>query len=292
DSRVTAALAGTTRHRRAERVRTRPGRSAAAGPATRYPSRPTPEGRPPRGSTRPAIRAEHRRGSSGPGVTGRMRRVNGDSPSSAAEARHASGRQAALAAMAAYAPGAAAGRSTIVLVEGASDRAALSALAARAGRRLHDEGAFIVPMGGATNIGHFLDLLGPRGLGIRVAGLCDAAEEPGFRRGLQRAGLGSVQGRGDLERAGFFVCVADLEDELIRALGTARTEQLVEEQGELDSFRILQQQPAQRNRTQDQQLHRFMGSRGGRKIHYARLLAERLDRTCIPKPLERLLAFI
>jgi len=222
-----------------------------------------------------------------------MQRVDGDARLSAtATPRQASGRQAALAALAAYAPGAVAGESTIVLVEGASDQAAIDVLAARTGRRLHDEGVFVVPMGGATNIGHFLDALGPQGIGLRVAGLCDAAEEPDFRRGLQRAGMGPVQSRSDLERAGFFVCVADLEDELIRSLGTAATLQVVEEQGELGSFRTLQQQPAQRNRTPEQQLHRFMGTRGGRKLHYARLLAEALDHKLVPRPLDRLLAFV
>jgi len=80
---------------------------------------------------------------------------------------------------------------TVVLVEGFSDRCALEALAARGGRDLNREGVSIVPMGGATNIGHLLDVFGPRGLGVRLAGLCDAAEEPDFRRGLQRAGLGA-----------------------------------------------------------------------------------------------------
>lgn len=221
--------------------------------------------------------------------------------------RKVGGRTAAQAAVSAYAPGVSAGEGTVVLVEGMSDHAALTALAARSGRALHDEGVFIVPMGGATNIVHFLDVLGPRGLDVRLAGLYDMAEEPGIRRGLLRAGLGPVpdpagMGRGSLEqvgmeragmeRAGFFVCVTDLEDELIRALGVARTEQVIEAQGELASFRILQNQPAQRNRTHEQQLHRFMGSRGGRKIHYARVLAETLDLSQVPEPLERLLAFV
>ena len=194
--------------------------------------------------------------------------------------------------MSAYAPGVTAGGSTVVLVEGMSDYAALTALAARHGRELHDEGIFIVPMGGATNIGHFLDVLGPRGLCVRLAGLCDIAEAPGLRRSLLRAGHEPVPDHGSLERAGFFVCVTDLEDELIRSLGVARTEQVIEAQGELASFRTLQNQPAQRSRTRDQQLHRFMGSRGGRKIHYARVLIEALDLSRVPGPLDRLLAFV
>ena len=68
---------------------------------------------------------------------------------------------------------------------------------------------------------------GPRGHDLRLAGLCDAREEPDFRRGLERAGFGSNLTRAAMEQLGFFVCVADLEDELIRALGIAVVERIV-----------------------------------------------------------------
>src|SRR6266581_5948596 len=126
----------------------------------------------------------------------------------------------------------------VVLVEGVSDQLALEALAERRGRNLDAEGVAIVPMGGATNIGSFLDLFGPQGFDVRLAGLCDAAEEADFRRGLERAGLGSNLTRAGMESLGFYVCVADLEDELIRALGAASVDQVIEAQGELASFRI------------------------------------------------------
>jgi hypothetical protein len=119
-------------------------------------------------------------------------------------------------------PAAALGARTVVLVEGASDRVALEALAERRGRSLEAEGISVVAMGGATNIGRFLERFGPRGLDLRLAGFCDAAEEEWFRRGLQRAGLGPALSRADMETLGFYVCVADLEDELIRCLGVAR----------------------------------------------------------------------
>jgi len=184
------------------------------------------------------------------------------------------------------------GSGAVVLVEGSSDRCALEALAARGGRDLGREGVAIMPMDGATNIGHFLDRFGPRGLGVRLAGLCDAAAEPDFRRGLERAGLGAWLSRGGLERLGFFVCVADLEDELIRSLGVASVEQVIEGQGELGSFRTLQKQPAHRGEPATVQLRRFMGTRSGRKSRYARLLAEAVDPARVPRPLERLLACV
>lgn len=178
----------------------------------------------------------------------------------------------------------------VVLVEGVSDQLALKALARRRGRNLDAEGVAIVPMGGSKNIGRFLALYGPQGFDVTLAGLCDAAEEGDFRRGLERAGLGSDLTRAGLERLGFYVCVADLEDELIRSLGAAVVERIVEAQGELGSFRTLQKQPAQRARTQQEQLRRFMGTRGGRKIQYAALLVEALDLTRVPPPLDHVLA--
>jgi hypothetical protein len=180
----------------------------------------------------------------------------------------------------------------VVLVEGVSDQRALEALAARRGRNLVAEGISVVPIGGAQSIGRFLNLFGPQGLDVRLAGLCDAAEEREFRRALERAGLGSNLARAELERLGFYVCVADLEDELIRALGAASVEQVVEAQGELGSFRTLQKQPAWQGRSNEEQLRRFMGSGGSRKIRYARLLVDALDLTQVPRPLDLVLAHV
>jgi hypothetical protein len=182
-----------------------------------------------------------------------------------------------------------------VLVEGMSDQAAVQTLAARCGRDLPGEDIFVVPMGGATNIAHFLGLFGPRGFGVRLAGLCDEAEEHGFRRGLERAGLGAGlerTGPVDLAGLGFFVCVADLEDELIRALGVSTVERLVAEQGELTPFQTFIKQPAHRGEPRERQLHRFMGTRSGRKIRYGHLLAAALDLTRVPGPLAGLLAWV
>lgn len=181
---------------------------------------------------------------------------------------------------------------TVVLVEGISDRLALEALAERHGRNLEAEGISVVPIGGTKNIRSFLERFGPQGFNVRLAGLCDAAEERDFQRGLERAGLGSNLSRADMESLGFFVCVADLEDELIRSLGAPSVEQIVEAQGELGSFRTFQKQPAQQGKTVEEQLRRFMGTRGGRKIQYARLLVDALDLTGVPGPLDRLLAHL
>jgi hypothetical protein len=210
----------------------------------------------------------------------------------AAVTEAAGGSSAALVAAAAHARAAQPGSGAVVLVEGMSDQSALATLAARHGRDLAGQGVFIVPMGGATNIGHFLAVFGPQGFGVRLAGLCDQGEEQEVRRALARAGLRPGPARADLERLGFFVCVADLEDELIRALGVAVTEQLIAGQGELGSFRTFVNQPAQRTRPRDQQLRRFMGTRSGRKIHYGHVLAGALDLARVPRPLDAVLAHV
>ena len=122
-----------------------------------------------------------------------------------------------------------------------------------------------------------------------LAGLCDAAEEREFRRGLERAGLGADLGRAEMERLGFYVCDADLEDELIRALGATAVERVIDAQGELGSFRTLQKQAAWQGRPSEEQLRRFLGSGGRRKIRYARLLVEALEPAEVPRPLDRVL---
>jgi hypothetical protein len=180
----------------------------------------------------------------------------------------------------------------IVLVEGVSDQVALEALAERRGRDLEADGVSVMPIGGAQSIGRFLDKFGPRGLGAALAGLCDAAEEGEFRRALEHAGLGSDLTRAEMERLGFYVCVADLEDELIRALGADSVEQVVDAEGDLGSFRTLQKQPAWQGRAREEQLRRFMGSGGSRKIRYARLLVNALDLGRVPRPLDLVLAHV
>ena len=174
----------------------------------------------------------------------------------------------------------------VVLVEGLSDRVAVEALALRHGRDLAAEGVSVVPIGGAQAIRRALDLYGPPGLDLVLAGLCDVGEERSFQRGLERAGLGSELTRAGMERLGFYVCEADLEDELIRALGPDAVERVVETQGDIGPFRTLQKQPEWRGRPLHDQLRRFFGSGGRRKIRYARYLVEALDLDGVPRPLE------
>ncbi|MFJ9036939.1 TOPRIM nucleotidyl transferase/hydrolase domain-containing protein [Streptomyces sp. NPDC102406] len=170
---------------------------------------------------------------------------------------------------------------TAVLLEGLSDLAAVEALAARRGRDLAAEGVCVVSMGGAMSVGRYAGLLGPPGLGLRLAGLCDVGEKGFFERGLTRA-------RAPLDD--LHVCAADLEDELVRALGMAEMEDVLRAAGDLRAWQTFQRQPAQHGRASHQQVRRFLGTKKGRKIRYGRLLVEALAADRTPPPLDGLLA--
>jgi hypothetical protein len=165
----------------------------------------------------------------------------------------------------------------VLLVEGTSDRRAVEALARRRGRDLEAEGVAVVSMGGYGNL--------PRLLGryrdLRRAGLYDVGEERHVLRALR------CDDPRELERAGFFACRRDLEEELTRALGSERMERVLAEQNELRAFRTYQKQPAHRSRPLDEQLHGFLWNR---KQRYAVLLVEALDLERAPQPLDRVLA--
>jgi hypothetical protein len=153
----------------------------------------------------------------------------------------------------------------IVLVEGLSDQIALEALARKRRVDLAEAGVAVVPIGGAHAVRRFVE----RFDGARLVGLCDAGEEPVFRRVLER----------------YHVCVEDLEDELIRAHGAAGVEALLAQHHDLGPFRTFQKQPAWRARPVEAQLRRFMGSADRRKLRYARVLVEALDPPRVPHPL-------
>ena len=153
----------------------------------------------------------------------------------------------------------------VVLVEGVTDSIALEAVAAKLGRDLGGEGVEIVPIGGAQAIRR---AAAPYE-GERRAGLCDAGEARFFRRVL-----------GDAT----YVCDKDLEDELIRALGPARVQEIVLAEGELETFRNFQNQVFWRGQPVERQLRRWLQN-GGRYLRYPPLLVEALEADRIPLPL-------
>jgi hypothetical protein len=119
--------------------------------------------------------------------------------------------------------------------------------------------------------------------------LYDVAEEKYVRRALSSVGM-ALTDETPVQLFGFFACVADLEDELIRALGAGLVERVIEAQGELPSFRRFQAMPQHRGTPAEQQLRRFLGTRATRKIRSARRLVEALTVDRLPPPLARLAA--
>jgi hypothetical protein len=178
----------------------------------------------------------------------------------------------------------------VVLVEGHSDRVALHTLARRCGRDLGAEGVEVVAMGGITNVRAFAARFGPQGLGVPIAGLYDTDAEARLRRGLAAAGLDAALEPDGLRGLNFHGCSADLEDELVRALGADAVEAVIAAEGDAHSLQLLAGMPAQRAWTREAVLRRFLGSRAGRKARYAELLVEALEPDRVPEPLAAVLA--
>jgi hypothetical protein len=177
-------------------------------------------------------------------------------------------------------------RRVVVLVEGRSDAVAVEALAAGRGLDTTDGVVQVVAMGGVTNIRSHL-LRQAEQAEVHVLGLCDAPEERYFVRALQETGR-PVTSRAEMATLGFFVCVQDLEDELMRALGPEAVEDALSELGHLGRFRTFQRQPEWRDRDLPDQLHRFAGSGSGRKLALATRLARELTPATTPQPLAAL----
>lgn len=177
------------------------------------------------------------------------------------------------------------GARAIVLVEGLSDQIAVETLARRIGRDLDAEGVVVIPTGGYGGMAHHLRRFGPAGADLPLAGLYDQPEEPVVLRALAGA---------EVDRRSFHRCDADLEDELIRAVGIDGVLARLELGGDLGSFRTLQRQPAWRGRPVEAQLRRFLGAGARRKLRYARALVEALDLEldAVPVPLAGVLASI
>lgn len=172
-----------------------------------------------------------------------------------------------------------------MVVEGLSDQVALETLARRRDIDLNTLGISILAIGGAHALGRVLPALAALPNRPEVVGLYDAGEEGRVARALELTGFTVGSSREHLQRLGFFRCDRDLEDELIRALGVAGVVRVIEAQGELQSFRLLQREPAQRGRREQAQLWRFIGSHSGRKAKYARALLEALELDAAPRPL-------
>jgi hypothetical protein len=177
----------------------------------------------------------------------------------------------------------------LVLVEGESDAAAVRALANLIGFDLARHHVELQSANGVTNYSRALSAFVLAHPDAGFCGLYDVADERHVRQALSSVGA-PIADDASVEPFGFFACTADLEEELIRALGAASVERVIEEQGELASFRRFQAMPQHRGTPVHQQLRRFLGTRATRKVRSAQRLVEALAVDRLPPPLAGLAA--
>lgn len=170
-----------------------------------------------------------------------------------------------------------------MLVEGITDELALRLAAGRLGVDLSAAGVSIVPTNGAHAWSGFLMRLVAAEPQARFAGLYDAGEEAVISAALRRAGL---------DRAGFFACHADLEDELIRSAGESTLSRLIEREGDAQPWHTFRKQQAWHGRPMDRQFRRFIRSVSERNSRYIRAIVETIDPSSLPEPIRRLLGYV
>jgi len=128
---------------------------------------------------------------------------------------------------------------TLVLAESDRDGAAVRALAGLIGCDLGLHHIQIWSAAGVTNFPRVLaDFVHTHPM-ADFCGMYDVADERHVRRAFARAAI-PIAAHESLESFSFFACVADLEDELIRALGTKAVEHVLEAQAELNTFQRFQ----------------------------------------------------
>lgn len=171
---------------------------------------------------------------------------------------------------------------TVVLVEGPSDYLAVRAAARAINMDLDARGVAVVSLQGAGLLATYLSLLGPSGLDLRVCGLCDADTEGDWQAKLTAAGM-NASDRASMNAHGFFVCDVDLEDELVRALGDAAVQEIIEQEGETAKFTAFANQPSNRTMSLNEQLVAFARSN---KTRWSPRLAADLGAASMPEPLQ------
>jgi len=185
---------------------------------------------------------------------------------------------------------------TWVLLEGASDVAAILALRAARGIRPDDEPCVLVDMGGATNIRRHLAAAAETEPRPTVIGLCDEQEAPFFVRALaahhRALGFDAAPTLATMSSHGFHVCRQDLEDELIRALGVDGTLAVLADLDLDTTFEAFTRQLAWQGKPVLHQLRRFCGTTSGRKELLAGAMAAALDVEATPPPLAALLGLM
>jgi AAA domain, putative AbiEii toxin, Type IV TA system len=176
----------------------------------------------------------------------------------------------------------------VVLVEGITDYQAVRLIATKLGRNLDAEGVAVLPLDGGGTLKVYLELLGPDGLDLDLAGLCDADYEQDWRSKLAGAGL-TVTTRQEMEAAGFFVADRDLEDELVAALGTTNTQVVISNDGAAGDFQQFANSAGQQGEPLAEQLRAFVQKK---KTRWTPQLAAAIAPASIPPSIAALLAHV
>lgn len=174
---------------------------------------------------------------------------------------------------------------TVMFVEGPSDFLALRVAARTMHVDLDARGVAVVSLQGAGLLGTYLRLLGPEGLDLDITGLCDADAETDWQATLSAAGI-PVTDRAAMNAAGFFVCEADLEQELVGALGEPTVEAVIVQEGQAARLTRFVDTPERRLLSRAEQLAAFARNN---KTRWAPRLAEELSAATVPAPLQDLL---
>jgi predicted ATP-dependent endonuclease of OLD family len=177
---------------------------------------------------------------------------------------------------------------TVVLFEGISDLLAFRESARCHTLNLDAAAVTLLSLDGANVFSTYLELLGPRGLDLRILGLVDADKEADWIAALSGAGIG-VTDRPGLNAAGVEVSDPDLEAELLSALTTTEVEQIIDADGQLQVFQTFASRPEHVGLPLDQQQLSFIKER---KVRWAPLLAAEIDPQNTPSPIAQLLGKI
>ena len=175
---------------------------------------------------------------------------------------------------------------TVLLVEGPSDYLAVREAARILGVDLDGKAVSIVSLQGAGLLETYLRLLGPSGLDLELAGLCDLDAESDWRNKLAAAGC-AVHDRTTMNVQGFFICDRDLEAELVAAHGDQAVLTIINGDGEGSRYAAFANQPLNRGLSTTEQLEKF--ARGNKTRWSPRLMGALTART-IPQPIKDLLA--
>ncbi|SIT72504.1 ATP-dependent endonuclease [Microbacterium sp. RU33B] len=152
----------------------------------------------------------------------------------------------------------------VLFVEGLADRIILEAAAKAVDLNLDRLGVTVFALDGADKFKHVLKVVGPKGFGLALAGLCDEDREQSWATTLKLKPA-------TLGEAGFFIAKKDLEHEYCRALGAGAVVEALISGGAVREQGILQSTGASStDELTDDAVATFLTTSDTRKVPAAR----------------------